>query len=285
MKNKNVITFPDNCKSHKYYLIHLQFFLQYGKNAGFLIELVPPDDQVFISTDNLIFSCMINGKQIIVDYADHSTRNWKNYYPDSHYFKFQTTEENPRSLIPLGPPMVGIKQKGVKGATIREYLQFRNTFSFNPVTHAILSKQIPNGAAKERRELVQKMLSENLTDVDITANNNQLSFWNMHKECLSAVCVPGATNNMVDRGHMELIGLGVCTISPRLKTLFPYYNTLTPNVHYIECKNDYSDLLDIIDNLKINPKISKEIGDAAREFYNQYYAPKKYWQWILENTQ
>lgn len=276
------LRFPAESRLHKYNLIHFRFFVQHAMLANVDVELVPSDDQVFVANDKLVFSCTVNDQQIIVDYADHSTKNWKNLYPDLPYFKFQTTQKNSQDLIPLGPPMVGIKRSGSKGATLREYNRVRKFYDYVPGT-AILCKQLPNGAAVDRRNHVHQMLLDNLTDVDVLANSSQKEFWTAHKNCLSAVCVPGATNNMVDRGHMELLGLGVCTISPELYTVFPGNIKLTPDHHYYRCADDYSDLLDIIEHLKNNPDRCKEIGNNARIFYEDYYAPRKYWQWILRN--
>jgi hypothetical protein len=280
MKPTHVLKFPKDCTNHKYNLIHFQFFLQYAKIAGVTVEMVDTDDRVFIPGEHLVFSCTVNDQQIIVDYADHSTRDWQSFYPGIPYFKFQTTAANYSTVIPLGPPMVGLKKKGVKGATMRQYAKMRKQFQYNP-TGAILSKQIPNGAAVERRKLVQDMLVANFADVDISTNDDQVDFWHQHQTCLAAVCVPGATNNMVDRGQMELMGLGVCTISPELKTLFPDKLLLTPGVHYIKCADDYSDLVDIIKHLEQNKEQARTIGIEASQFYEIHYAPKKYWRWIL----
>jgi hypothetical protein len=282
MKPTHVLKFPKDCTNHKYNLIHFQFFLQYAKIAGVTVEMVDTDDRVFIPGEHLVFSCTVNDQQIIVDYADHSTRDWQSFYPGIPYFKFQTTAANHSTVIPLGPPMVGLKKKGVKGATIRQYAQTRKQFQYNPA-RAILSKQIPNGAAVDRRKLVQDMLVTNFSNVDISTNDDQVDFWFKHQTCLAAVCVPGATNNMVDRGQMELMGLGVCTISPELKTLFPGRQLLTPGVHYIKCADDYSDLISIIKQLEKNPQHCFDIGIYAARFYTKNYTPKKYWNWILEN--
>jgi len=276
--------FSTDSENHKYSLIHFRFFIQYAKIAGVEVEMVPSDDRVFVSDDQLVFSCVVNDQQIIVDYADHSTRNWKKSYPGLPYFKFQTTPNNPKNFIPLGPPMVGLKRIGNKGATMREYNHVRYHYDYRPGT-AILCKQLPNGAAKERRHHVQSMLRKNFPESDISADEDQIDFWRAHENCLAAVCVPGATNNMVDRGHLELIGLGVCTVSPELYTLFPCYSELIPNQHYIKCADDYSDLIDILKYLEKNPTICQQTGNNAKKFYEEHYTPKKYWNWILENLQ
>ena len=46
--------------------------------------------------------------------------------------------------------------------------------------------------------------------------------------------------------------------------------TLVPNVHYIQVKDDWSNLGDKIDLLKSNHKRNKEISRMAFEFTNQF---------------
>ena len=279
----NTLLFPNTYRNHKYSLIHFNFFIQYAIVAGIHVECVDPTDQIFISNDHLVFSCVLNGRQIIFDYADHWSRNWVEYYPGLKYFKFQTTTESHPSAIPLGPPMVGVKKFGTKGSTLREYLDLRWTFNYQPGS-AILCKQSPNGAATERRNIVHNLLVKSFNEVDVDANCNQLDFWKSHENCLVSVCVPGATNNMVDRGQIELFGLGVCTISPELKTRFPGDCTPVPGRDYIKCADDYGDLVNIIRDLTNSSDTCKQIGEQARSFYDAVFTPKSYWNWILSNT-
>ena len=274
--------FARESQDHKYNLIHFRFFVQQAKMAGIEVDMVESDDRVFVRNDQLLFSCTVDDQQIIVDYADHSTRNWKAQYPDVPYFKFQTTINSPDDHIPLGPPIVGLKRKGTKGATMREYNFARAHFKYQPGSR-ILCKQLPNGAALDRRNMVHDLLKNNFSDIDIDANTSQIDFWKMHETCLASVCVPGATNNMVDRGHMELLGLGVCTVSPELHTIFPYRKSLVPGKHYIKCADDYSDLVQILQDLARNPATGRRIGMAARKFYEKFFAAEHYWKWILRN--
>lgn len=282
LNNPVVMQFPNSYLEHRYGLIHFNFFVQYAKLAGVEVDLVTPDHQIFISEDQLVFSCVVNNQQIIVDYADHHSRDWQENYPGIPYFKFQTIPTQSADFTPLGPPMIGIKRAGTKGATLREYNRVRYHYDYQPVA-GVLCKQLPNGAAVDRRNQVHALLNENFDHVDTAADQDQIAFWEQHQNCLAAVCVPGATNNMVDRGHIELIGLGVCTISPELYTVFPQNQTLVPGTHYIKCKDDYSDLVDIVRALQHTPSVAKTIGNNAREFYESYYTPAQYWQWIMEN--
>lgn len=279
---KSTLFFPKEYVDHKYSLIHFAFFLQYFKISGVNVELIDSTDTVFVCDDKLIFSCVLNDKQFIVDYADHHYKNWKQQFENIPYFKFQTTSEKNNDIISLGPPIVGAKIKNLKGATMREYMHMRNHFEYVPDNNKILAKQLPNGAATERRNYVHQLLLNSYGDeVDTNVDCDQWQFWEMHKNALVSVCVPGATNNMADRGQTELFGLGVCTVSPEIKTLFPYNKQPTPNYHYIKCKDDYSDLINVINKLKKNPERTIRVAANARRFFEKYYTPEVYAKWIL----
>ena len=275
------MVFPAEYESHKYSLIHFKFFLQYAMLAKIDIKYARSNEQVFIADgDNLYFGCVIDNTPCIFDYSDHAHKNWLGDHPGP-YFKFQSNPDADSRIIPIGPPIVGVKNKLTKGQTMREYMTLRETFKYD-AGKRVLCKQLPNGAATERRRRVHTMLSSNFKHHDINADADQYDFWKAHQHSI-AVCVPGATNNMIDRGQMELFGLGVCTISPVLNTVLPYNQLATPGVHYIKCADDYSDLIDIINQLYNNLNFANQIGHNARELFESYFSPVSYWKWILSN--
>lgn len=279
----NKMLFPGSYSEHRYSKIHFNFFIQYAMLANIDIEFKDDDERIFIGEDNqLLFSCVINGKQAIFDYADHHNRKWHMQYPGIPYFKFQTNRESLDHTIALGPPIVGIKNNKYKSATLQQYFTLKENFNYQPGT-SILCKQHPNGAAFERRIQVQSFLKYHYDDIDLDPFNDQIEFWKSHEECGVAVCVPGATNNMIDRGQMELFGLGVCTISPSLNTILPYNTLAIPGVHYIKCQSDYSDLGTIINTLLKDPILRKSIGNGAKHLFDTRFSPHRYWNWILSN--
>ena len=282
--NNQIIHFPKECFDHKYYPIHFYFFIQYAKIAKINIMYIESTDKVFVKSDNnsFYFSCLINNKQVIFDYNDLFYRDWVDENPNIKYFKFQSTKQSSKKVIPLGPPIVSYKNKQIQTVTIRTYLNIKKSFNYKPGPK-ILCKQIPNGGAIERRTHVHDLIQTNFKDYDIEANSNQVDFWKSHEDSTIAVCVPGATNNMIDRGQMELFGLGVCTISPELHTRLPYDVTPIPGVHYLKCKDDYSDLIDVIKHAQSNHTLCKSIGNGARYLFNNNFMPAKYWKWILQN--
>jgi hypothetical protein len=276
----NTLKFPKSFENSRYFLVHYYFFLEYAKLANIKISVVDDTDTIFTyGSDKAYFSCEINNQQVIVDFSDFSNWNFKkNNIP---YIKFQSNQKTKIDCISVGPPIVGISFETAR-ATMDDYFSLRKNFNYTPGIK-ICNKQSPHGNAVERRSKVKEILLENFNDIDLHSKGYQIDFWKTHEDCLVAVCVPGATNNMVDRGHMELIGLGVCTVSPKVDTLFPYNKILQPNVHYLECNSDYSNLAEIINWAAEHKSDCKQIGINARNFFDSYFSPSSYWAWILKN--
>ena len=143
-------------------------------------------------------------------------------------------------------------------------------------------KQQPKGTALHRRNKVQGLLKKHFPDTDVTSNDPPLDFWNAHKTKLAAVCVPGACNNMLDRGQAELMMLGVCTISPNLPEVLLDGVLLEPNEDYLQCADDYSDLIDICKSL--TPERAKWIGNNARRKM-AVMQPKPFWDYVIRTLQ
>lgn len=292
MENK-VLRFPKEY-NFKYAPVHYEFFIKYAEMAGFEVVKVPNSagktfgDGLVFTEGNWGFACCINDKQFFVNISDHYTipiqTEYLEKFPDIPYFKYQKSERLNDNSIPLGPPICFNSFSNHKNMNnIEDYFKLRDSFIFSP-GNRVLCKQRPYGGALTRRRNVQSMIMRNFKDYDINfSQTNQIGFWNTSQNCLTSVCVPGYRNNMVDRGHMELIGLGVCTVAPNLDTIFCYNKILEPDVHYIRCKDDYSDLKEKIEMLQKDKKLCKQVGDNARDFFDSYYKPEKYFEWIESN--
>lgn len=290
MENK-VLRFPKEYSDIRYAPVHYEFFIKYAEMAGFEVNKVEKSlnrtfgDDIVYTDGNLGFACCINKKQFYVNISDQYTHESQSFYmknfPNILYFKYQKSEILNDNSIALGPPICFNSFSNHQNMNnIEEYFKLRDSFIFSPA-NKVLCKQRPYGGALNRRKKVQSIIMRNFKDYDINFSQiNQVGFWKTSQNCLTSVCVPGHRNNMVDRGHMELLGLGVCTISPNLDTIFCYNKMLEPDVHYIRCKDDYSDLTEKIEMIQKDKKLCKQVGDNARDFFDSYYKPEKYFQWI-----
>lgn len=257
---------------HRYYGIHIQYVLNMLIYSGADVELVEPE--FFSIRNQLGFEIQINDDLILFDFSDFPYSNFNNFKKYKAVFKFHYSEDfkdipnaHPFSPVNFHDWDLFYKLKNIK----------------YKAKGKILNNQRPGGAAIERRNHVQEMLLEKYgPELDISITNPQ-NYYRKVNGCLVSVCVPGARNDMLDRGQGQYMFLGACTISPKLVTLLSYNKEMLPGVHYIECLPDYSDLIDKIEWVKNNRIAAIKIGQNAKELFFQTSTPEKQLEWIKQN--
>lgn len=127
-----------------------------------------------------------------------------------------------------------------------------------------------------RRSLVKELLRENFGEQVDMEYSDQLGFWRRATASLLSVHVPGLWNNMLGRAQLQMFAFGVCTISPMIYTQ-PGTEPLLPDVHYIRCRDDYSDLVSLIVHLQKQPEMRRRIGVEAKRFFDLHCTPEKVW--------
>ena len=55
---------------------------------------------------------------------------------------------------------------------------------------------------------------------------------------------------------------------------------LVPGVHYVECKPDYSDLIEKVNWVRSNEDKAIKIGRAAKQLFLETSTPQKQDEWI-----
>jgi hypothetical protein len=257
---------------HRYYNIHIKYVLNMLIHSGADVELVEPE--YFSIRNSLGFEIKINDNLILFDFSDFTYSNFNNFEKYKAVFKFHYSEDfkDYPNVHPFSP------------VNFHEWDLF---YDFKNIKYKaegkILNNQRPGGAAIERRTRVQEMLLEKYgKQLDISITNPQ-NYYKKVGECLVSICVPGARNDMLDRGQGQYMFLGACTISPKLVTLLSYNKELIPGVHYIECLPDYSDLIDKIEWVKDNKTAAIQIGQNAKELFFQTSTPEKQLEWIKQN--
>lgn len=259
---------------------HCSFFFNYARFVGIHVE-VAQDPRIWISDEGEYpceFSCLIDGKQFIVDYSDYLSYNTKNTTPGVRHGKYYYYEMAYRGcphFYPLG------SQLDIQGYDFSAFFELCNTPRPNNST-MIRSNQNPRLNALERRSRIQiNLLKWYGEKADVGYNYfNQKDFWIASRDSLVSIVVPGATNNAIDRGHLEQLALGVCTISPRIDTFLPYFMKPEPGISFFQCRDDYSDLRQIIDWCIEHPVQCYYVGQKAQELFNSCFTPEKYFSWV-----
>jgi len=258
-----MIIFPRDEKT-KYYKVHYQYILNILKRHD-VIELGPPT-----ALDTTRFVITIDGQEVLIDFSD---------FPDVYHnvdkykvcFKFHCNDEILQEHTNIHPIIP------VSFYDWYKYYELEREIRYTCNTDRILCNQRPYAGALERRKYVQALLKQTFQGVD-TRIYPQEDFWKLINECLVSVCVPGARNDMLDRGQLQQMAFGCCTISPYISDIF--INVQDFDKIYIQCANDYSDLVEKIAWCKENRDECIRIGQNAKMLFEETSTPERLWQWI-----
>jgi len=209
---------------------------------------------------------LIDGKEIFFDFADDSEYIAKER--PSFKFHYRGGEKN---MYAFAPPSF---------YNWDEYFALSEKLKYKAVGY-ISNRQTPYGNGIERRRLTRTILNT------IGGGEYKLmgpsEYLKDMPNCLVSVCAPGQNAHILDRGQFQYMGLGACTISPSLPEILPFNKVLIPGAHYIECKEDFSDLLDKVEWCKSNTQGCIEIGQNAKKLFQETSTPAKVVQWVREN--
>lgn len=270
------VKFPTRAQNntfHRYYNIHYKYFLGLLIEAGCKIEMV--SHSIFDNYSNTAFELYINGILVAIDFSDHLKLSVPEHKVSKYkaIFKFHYLAELHSvygNIYPISP--VSFQNWDI-------YKRLKPIIQYT-ATGSIMCKQRPGGAAIQRRNEVQdRLLNEYKDNFDKKILTEEL-FYRSINSTMVAVCVPGARNDMLDRGHGQYMAFGACTISPKLLTKLPWDGDIIPDFHYIKCEDNYRDLFQKIEWVKNNPKLAIEIGKNAKELFERTCLPAKQVEWI-----
>lgn len=256
------IQFPQP-HDQRYYEIHYRYILNLLRHGGADVELkVMPEPYLNCGC----FPIIVDGRRFMVDYTDGG--DCKQADPATTgvpCLRFHCKEKRDR-VHPFPPSSFN---------NWAEYELLSKGKQYCAGTETILFKQRSYGGAVERRDKVRALLVGHYGNcVDTKADDPQHIFFREAVKCFVSVHVPGYCNNMLDRAQFQLMGLGVCTISPRLPEYLPGHFILIDGSHYVRCADDYSDLIQKIEWCRMNCAKCVEIGATAKRLFMEVAAPK-----------
>lgn len=274
MTQKYHCTMPEECKPRKEY---------YNRYVRYVINILL-ENSVDIRYEGVNidarYSMVVDGHKVTIDYSDHPTLE-SSLLDCEAYFKFHCRNHHiqTENVHPFAPTSF---------YDWKQYRKLRGQITYKCNSDIVLNAQKPYGHATERRTHVRDMLCakyESSKNYIYLPDYAQECYWKLINNCLVHVFVPGCYNNMLDRGHIQYLAFGCCTIAPPIVDLLPYDTKLVPGTHYIECNADYSDVIEKVEWCKKHRKECREIGYNAQELFDKSCTPGQLWQWILSKVE
>ena len=254
--------------NQRYYHTHYRFVEELAKAVGKRVTKKPGMD-----VDGRSFYIVYKDTEILIDYGDHKAVSPRQKeFPVSFRFHYsQDCHGDMTNCFPLTP---------ISFYDWKNYFRLEKMIIYRASGTRIMANQIPGKAAKFRRSYIQARLKDRYRGRVDTSITDQETFWLKLKTSLLAMCVPGARNDILDRGQFQLMAFGGCTVSPPLDIMLPYWKKPEPNIHYLACAEDYSDLYKVIDWAYENRENLVKIGQNAKKLFLETSTPEKVWAWI-----
>ncbi len=262
------IIFPLTCQPTKYYKSHVRYVMESAHAAGLTVRLRPE----IPASERKRFKAILDGREILFDFDDF-TELTPDEIEHPRVFKFHTTTAHPPNIHPFPP---------ISFYDWSTYQALEGALRYTAEGNRIICRQRLYGEGKDRRKRVQTMLRKAYRDVVLTFLVPQQKYWREVSDCLTHVFVPGAREDILDRGMLQWLAFGVCVIAPKTSTRLPFGRKLENGVHFVECRGDYTDLLEKVEWCREHREACKTIGAAAKELFQSCCTPERAWTWVSE---
>ncbi|HID78131.1 MAG TPA: hypothetical protein EYP56_19325 [Planctomycetaceae bacterium] len=134
---------------------------------------------------------------------------------------------------------------------------------------------------RRRRLGAQEILTRRFGSRVDTKTDPQPEFFAKAFDCLVSVHVPGSWAHMLDRGQHQLMGLGVCTVSPDIWTCCCGERP-QPWLHYVPIRDDFSDLDEKVEWCDNHRDECRRIGEQAKAFFETHSTPEAIWGYVKQ---
>jgi hypothetical protein len=267
-KYKCHVILPASGPKPLYYKTFIEFCKGILKSAGIPFTLNGESKSCY-------FVSQIGNEKVVFNFSDFYE------FPDvtkyNHYFKFHYSKKehsNYPNVYPFSP---------VSFYDWDQYYNLKNEIKYSCNNNTVLNLQRPYGDAVKNRIKVRDIIKENYpNDCLLNPNFKQEHYWKLINNCLVHVFVSGAREGILDRGLLQYLAFGCCTISPEITDSLPYNKMFLPGKHFIQCDSNYSDLIEKIEWCKTHRDECITIGNNAKKLFEEICTPIKLWSWIIE---
>lgn len=256
-----------------YHGMYLDFLAQVARRTGAAVRV---HERYQAYSAAFEFS-IVDSPRCLMDFSDYGSLPAPNIvaaYP--HVFKFHY-------LGAYGPEHANVRP--FSPISFHDWSAVTSLRPWSPDVSMILHKQAIDVSrpdlAKRRskaRSILQSFLKPEMLD---TAVVEQSQFFSQSENCLASVHIPGSWEHLLDRGQLQLMALGVCTISPDLWTVTAGGRP-QPFVHYLPIRDDFSDLKEKVQWCYGNRGKCYAIGNQARQWFMERLYARPLWRYLLD---
>ena len=252
-----------------YFTKYVEYFLNTAIDAGIQIEY---DDKLSAIIDTSI-PFYVDGAKCIYNWSDYSI-------VPSHAWDDEIKCFFMIHHLPLFKPYKNLGS--IPQYSFLDWEEYREISAITCDTTSNLVLHCQNMLPGSRRDWARKrLLKENFNLWH--GSLEQKEFWRLAQTCQCSVHIPGSTENCMDRGQLQLMGLGVCTISPDLFCSLGAVRA-EPDIHYIRIRDDMSDLTEKVKWCLMHKEECDEIGKNAKKLFQENCTPVNIWKYIKKKT-
>jgi hypothetical protein len=260
--------------AEQYYATHYAHVKNYLSYVG-KIDVINSDTTLWDGRHNNNFHVDIDDKRVMFDYSDfdYNTVNFNDLSENIKYFKIHTTKSSHPRCIPF-PAMSFMDWN--------EYYQLKDSIKFNSYGKVFYKCRIYGGAIERRQYVMNELRRYKSAQVDYEFVD-QSKYFSSFKNCRVNIIVPGARVDILDRTHMQSFALGIPVISSHITTILPFGEQWEPNVDYIQCSNDFHDVVDILNKHKNDVEYLNYISNNCKKKFEKTCTPQRIKEWVLHN--
>ncbi len=262
--------------AHRYYASHFASVLGVLREAGCRIAFFEPTLSHQSSRTHFHLEC--GRASLLFDISDyHDTSVGAEIAQSDAVFKFHYS----RALHSCYPKIFAFSP--VSFHNWSEYRGLVREIEYR-AKGLVLCNQTPHTQNAARRRYVRSLLRETYGPQFDGTLTTQIEFWRKIEHALISVCVPGARLDILDRGQLQYMAFGACTVSPRLSIDLPNSEPLIPDFHYLECRSDWQDLVEKIEWARTHAQQCVEIGLNAKALFARALTPEALFQWVTDSV-
>lgn len=269
MSKCSELVFPHR-PDHRYWSTHFKYIINSAKEAGINVRL---EDVLKIKRGycNLGIPALLDERYCIFDFQNTPECEMREEGVPVFKFHYEPMKASDSLIFPFGTSWMldwNLYRRCLKNI---EYKAQGNVL-FNQNTYGGKKNYI-------KRVNVQSVLNKSGISYDCSLTSQETYFIKFNR-CLCHVFVGGHHEHSLDRGQLQAMSFGVCTISTELYEELPFGMRLIPDFHYIECEEDYSDLSAKIEWCKHNTEKCIQIGKNAQSLISTTITPEFIWPFV-----